>query len=408
MPAFQYQAIDARGREKQGVIEGDNARHVRAQLRDMALVPTSVTPVREGKTTEAQSRPASRFFKKGIKPNDLCLLTRQLASLVQSGLPLEQCLRAVAEQNDKRHIKSMMMEVRSGVLEGHSLAISFGSFPHVFSDLFRSTVAAGEHAGHLDVVLERLADYVEERNRMRQKIRLALLYPSILTVLSFLIVTGLLAYVVPSVTKVFSDTGQSLPWLTSVLIATSDWVRSYGLFVLIVVVAGVVMFRLALKQESFRYRFHQLLMRVPFFAKIIKGLDTSRFARTLSILKASGVPLLEALKIASEVVNNLAIKRSVVLAANRVREGTSLNIALKDSGYFPPMAVHMIASGEKSGDLESMLERVANNQDQEFEQLMSTLLGLVGPLMVVMMGGIVLVIVLAVLLPIFEINQLVN
>ncbi len=403
MAAFEYKALDAEGREKKGVLEGDNARQVRQQLREKDWLPVSVEAVLDKK------KPAETGFRvrRGIKAAELSLLTRQFASLVQSGMPLENCLNAVAEQSEKPKIRSLLMEVRSGVLEGHSLANSLSKYPEVFSGLYRSTVAAGEQSGHLDTVLERLAEYTEQRQSMREKVQLALLYPSILTLVSVLIVAGLLTYVVPTVVKVFSDTGQRLPWMTEWLIAMSDFVRHYGLYALILIFAAFIIAKVLLKQPDARMAFDGFLLKLPLFAKVIRGVDTSRFCRTLSILKGSGVPLLDALKISTEVMTNQAIKESVKDATTRVREGTSLHLSLKETGRFPPLAIHMIASGEAGGDLEAMLHRVAESQDREFERLVATLLGLIGPLLVVLMGGVVLFIVLAILLPIFELNQLV-
>ncbi|MBI4356780.1 MAG: type II secretion system inner membrane protein GspF [Gammaproteobacteria bacterium] len=404
MPAFEYVALDLRGHEKKGIIEGDTARQVRHILREKNWTPISVKSV-SSKTAEGKS---TGFFKKSVSISDLMLFTRQLSTLVQASLPLEKALQAVADQTEKAHVQSMLMEVRSGVLEGNTLANSLAGYPHVFSHLYRSTVSAGEHAGHLDIVLERLADYTEARQGMAQKIQLALLYPIIITVLSVLIVTGLLAYVVPSVTQVFQETGQKLPALTVALISLSDFVRNYGLYFLGGIVAILVGFRMAMRGEKFRYAFHQKLLQLPLLGKVIRGTETARFARTLSILNASGVPLLEALRISGEVLNSLPIRKAVAEATKRVSEGTSLKTALETGGHFPPMALHMIASGEASGELEAMLDRVAHNQEREFENLMSGLLGLIAPVMVVIMGGVVLLIVLAILLPIFELNEMVG
>lgn len=403
MPAFEYKALDAAGEEQKGTLEGDSDKQVRSLLREKGLLPLSVIPV-----LNKASKSKLTLFKSRVSPADLTLLTRQLATLVAAGLPLENALRAVAEQSEKSPTKSLMMEVRSGILEGHSLAESFRRFPQVFNDLYRATVAAGEQSGHLDLVLERLAYYTERRQYLRQKIQLALLYPAILTILSLLIVAGLLGYVVPSVIEVFHNTGQKLPLLTRLLIAMSDFVRVLGLPIFAACALGIFIFMRALKQVRFREQFHRFLLQVPFTAKVIKGIETARFSRTLSILNASGVPLLEALHITGDVISNLMIRYAVVKIAEHVREGTSLQSAMRESGYFPPMAVHMIASGETSGELGSMLDRVADNQDRDFENLVSVGLGLIGPLLVVMMGGIVLFIVLAILLPIFELNQLVT
>lgn len=403
MPAFEYVALDVRGHEKKGVIEGDNAKQIRHQLREKKWIPVEVKPIGAGGAAGA----SSSLSKTSISISDLTLMTRQLATLVQSSLPLEQALSAVADQTEKDNVKKTIMEVRSRVLEGNTLAVSMSSYPKIFDNLFCSTVAAGEHAGHLDVVLERLADYTEKRHAMKQSIKMALLYPAIITILSLLIVSGLLAYVVPSVVKVFTDTGQQLPALTIAMISASDWVRDYGLYALGAFFALYFGFKKLLTNENNLYKWHTFLLKLP-IAKVIKSTETARFARTLSILNSSGVPLLEALKISVEVMNSLPIKNAVGDATKKVSEGTSLKIALDQTGYFPPMAIHMIASGEASGELEQMLNRVADQQESDFQNLVTAVLGMMGPLMVVVMGGMVLLIVLAILLPIFELNELVS
>jgi len=403
MPAFEYTALDPRGRERKGVLEGDAARQVRQQLREQGLTPLSVEAVR---TREARRRKV--FFKRGISPTDLALITRQWATLVRSGLPVDEALGTVSKQTEKARLKGMMAAVRSRVLEGHSLAVALGDFPHVFSDLFRATVAAGEQSGHLDVVLERLADYTEARQQLSQKLMLALIYPTLLTVVAIAVVILLLTFVVPQVVQVFDNIGQQLPPLTRGLIASSEFLQAYGLAIFLLLVVLGVGFAYLMRIPSFKRGFHRVLLRTPLISRLVRGMDTARFARTFSILVASGVPVLEGMRISASVMSNMPMREAVEDAARRVREGTGIHAALESCGYFPPMTVHLIASGESSGKLEEMLERAASGQEREMETLISGLMGLFEPLLILSMGGIVLVIVLAILLPIFDLNQLVQ
>ncbi|MEW6353109.1 MAG: type II secretion system inner membrane protein GspF [Pseudomonadota bacterium] len=406
MGAFEFTALDNTGRNRKGVLEGDSPRQIRGQLRDKGWTPLSVEEVRK---REARAGGGLQFsFRRGVSATDLALLTRQLATLVRAGLPIEESLGAVSQQTERPRLKSMLLAVRARVLEGHSLATALGDFPAVFPDLYRATVAAGEQSGYLDVVLERLADYTESRQQLRQKVTLALIYPTMLTAVAILVVTALLAYVVPQVVQVFENIGQQLPLLTRVLIALSDFIRTYGLLVLFALVILGVVFAFMMRREGPRYRFHQLLLRLPLISRLIRGLNAARFARTFSILTASSVPVLEGLRISAQVLSNLPMRAAVQEAAGRVREGASLNAALQRSGYFPPMTIHLIASGESSGNLESMLERAAQTQEREMETLMAALVGLFEPFLILTMAGIVLFIVVAILLPIFDLNQLVK
>ena len=406
MGAFEYTALDAGGREKKGVLEGDTARQVRQQLREKSWIPLAVEEVVQ---REARAgKPGITLLKRGISATELALITRQLATLVRAGLPLEECLRAVSQQAEKPRLKSMLMAVRSRVMEGHSLASGLSDFPHAFPELYQTTVQAGEESGHLERVLERLADYTESRQRMRQKIQLAVFYPALLTLVAIVVVGGLMTFVVPQVVQVFENIGQQLPPLTRYMIATSDFLRAYGLLLIVLIVLLVVGFNYLLRNDQSRYRFHQLLLRVPLIARLERGLNTGRFARTFSILTASGVPVLEALRISAQVISNLPMRRAVEEATARVREGAGIAAALEKSGYFPPMTTQLVASGEASGKLEQMLERAADNQDSEIETLIAALLGLFEPLLILFMGSVVLVIVLAILLPIFDLNQLVQ
>lgn len=404
MPAFEFTALDVNGREQKGLLEGDSPRQVRQQLRERQWTPLTVQEV-----AEREAKAARRFsLRRGVAAGDLALLTRQLATLVRSGLPLEESVRAVSQQTEKARLKSMLLGVRSRVMEGHTLAAGFAEYPHVFPELYRATVAAGEQSGHLDVVLERLADYTESRQQLRQKIQLALFYPALLTLLAISVAVLLLTYVVPQVVEVFQNIGQELPWLTRALIALSDFMREYGLVLLVLLGLAVAGFAWLLRKPGPKRSWHRLLLRLPLVARLVRGLNTARFSRTFSILLASGVPVLEALRISAEVLDNLVMRDAVEEAASKVREGSSIYSALDKSRCFPPLTLHLIASGETSGRLEDMLERAAVSQEREIEVLVATLLGLFEPILIIVMGGLVLVIVLAILLPIFDLNQLVR
>ena len=404
MGAYEYTALDDKGKEKKGVLEGDTPRQVRQSLREQGWMPLSVEEVRQ--TEKRKQRQISMF--RGVSASDLSLITRQIATLARSGLPVEEALRAVSQQTEKSRLKSMMMGVRSKVMEGHTLATALSDFPHVFNELYRSTVEAGEHSGHLSVVLERLADYTEAREQMQQKMMLALLYPVLVTVVAIAVVTILMAFVVPKVVKMFEHTGEALPLLTQMLIVASDFISNFGIYVAMASVAAFFVFVYLLRYEAIKYQVHRILLNTPMVAKLVRGLDTGRFSRTFSILSASGVPVLDAMRISGQVMTNLPMRAAVNEAAQRVKEGSNIAFSLENSRYFPPMTLHLIASGEASGNLEEMLERAAVNQEREIESYIATLVGLFEPMMLLFMGGAVLVIVLAIMMPILDMNTLVR
>ncbi len=404
MGAFEYVAMDESGKQSKGLLEGDTPKHVRQLLRDRNLFPVSVTEVAQ---KEAR-RQRSFSLRKGMSSAELALITRQLASLSQSGLPLEEALLAVAQQNDQPRTKSILLGVRSKVMEGHALADGLSEFPQAFPELYRATVAAGEQSGHLDVVLERLADYTEARQELRQRITNALVYPIALVVMAVGIISFMLATVVPKIVTVFENTAAELPPLTSGLIATSDFLRDH--WGLLIIGLGLAAYGAwwVLQQETPRRRFHAVLLRLPIIGRLTRGVNTARFTRTLSILAGSGVPILEALKISAEVVENLPMRDAIIEATLRVREGASISKSLAASKLFPPMMIHLVSSGEAGGRLEEMLTRAATGQEREVDGLIAALLGILQPLLIVIMGAIVLTIVLAILLPIFEINNLIR
>lgn len=409
MAAFEYVALDVRGKEKKGVLEADTARLARSQLRQQDLTPLQVdeTTVRSKSNGKAGSK-STPTYRGGIKTNDLALFTRQVATLSGAGTPLEEALSAVSRQTEKPKIQSLILSVRSKVLEGHTFASALKDYPKVFPEIYQSTVAAGEQSGHLDAVLERLADYTEDRQAANATVKKALIYPSMLVFASILIVSFLLAYVVPQVVSVFEGMNQELPSLTVALLATSAFVREWGLLLAVVIIGLFVAFRYAMRGEAFKTRIHALLLKVPVLKRLIRSHNTAQFARTLSILSASGVPVLEALDISSQVITNRPMRAAVDTAASQVREGSTMGYALEKTGYFPPMMLHLVASGEASGELDSMLAKAATHQERELNSAMSIFLGLFEPVVILIMGGVVLSIVLGILLPIFEMNQLVN
>ncbi len=404
MGAFEYVALDPKGKESKGLIEGDTPKHVRQILRDRHLLPVLVTEVAQ----KEAKRQSTFSLRSGMSPSELALITRQLASLSQSGLPLEEALLAVAQQNDQPRSKSILLGVRSRVMEGHTLADGLGEFPQAFPDLYRATVAAGEQSGHLDVVLERLADYTEARQELRQRITNALVYPIALVSMAVAIIGFMLATVVPRIVTVFENASGELPALTRWLIATSDFLRDHWLMLIIGVSALIYGLWRLLQEDGPKRSYHRFLLRMPITGRLTRGINTARFTRTLSILAGSGVPILDALNIAAEVIVNLPMRDAVSEATLRVREGASISQSLAVSKLFPPMMIHLIASGETGGRLEEMLSRTADYQEREVDGLIATLLGILQPLLIVLMGAVVMTIVLAILLPIFEINNLIR
>ncbi|EZQ12382.1 MULTISPECIES: type II secretion system inner membrane protein GspF [unclassified Acinetobacter] len=401
MPAYQYTAIDASGKQQKGVLEGDSARQIRQQLRDKQWIPVQVDAVEQ-----KDKHRTGGFFQKKFTAYDLALMTRQLSVLVAAGIPLEEALRAVAKQSEKAHVQNLMLSVRSKVLEGHSLAQGMqqsGRFP----ELYIATIAAGERSGHLDLILDQLADYTENRFAMQKKIQGAMIYPIILMLMSFGIVMGLMTYVVPDIVKTFDQSKDALPWITVALMKASDFIRQAWPFVLVASALGFFLLVRFLRTAAGHYAFDRLTLKLPLFGKLSRGINAARFSSTLSILTQSGVPLVDALKIGAAVSSNWVIRDAVNVAAEKVTEGGNLATQLERCGYFPPMMVQMIKSGEASGELDRMLERASTMQDREVTTLISTLLALLEPLMLVLMAAIVLVIVIAVMLPIVNMNNMI-
>ncbi len=404
MAAFSYAALDTSGKEQRGVLEADSSRQVRQMLRDRGLAPLRIEAA-----VKAQSTQRGLRFSSGpsLGVAELALITRQLATLLQAAMPLEEALGAVSKQSEKPKVNKLLSSVRSKVMEGHSLASSMAEFPGAFPTLYRATISAGEHSGHLDLVLGKLADYSENAHASRQKVMLALLYPSLLLLVAIGIVSGLMAFVVPKVVDVITGQGAELPLLTRALIALSYFITHWGLLALVGVGLAIAGWRYLLRNETFRLNVHRRILRLPLIGRLARGSNSARFASTLSILTSSGVPLVDALSIAAAVLSNRWLQQAVVAATQQVKEGSSLYRSLDACGYFPPMMIHMIASGEASGELGNMLERVAQSQQREFDTIVATMLGIFEPVMLLVMGGAVLLIVIAILEPIFSLNQLV-
>ena len=408
MAAFEYTALDAAGRQKKGVVEGDSARQVRQTLRDRDLSPLQVTVAGRQENGAAEA-PTGRFaFGRSLSPLELALFTRQLSTLIAAGLPVEESLHAIARQSDKRRYSTLVMNVRARVLEGHSLAVALREYPGVFTPMYRSTVAAGEQSGYLHAVLDNLAEHTEQRFESVRNVQMALFYPAILFVVSVIVIAGLMIYVVPDVVDAFADTGKELPLLTTLLIDVSDFLQRFWWLLLVAGLGLALAIRSLLRNAEVRLRWDRRKLVLPLAGRYARGSNASRYAATLAILTSSGVPLVDAMRIAMETVTNTWLKQRLAEAVQRVSEGTTLHAALETAGYFPPMFLHMIASGEASGELDAMLKKVANYQQQELTRQVTTIVQLLQPLMLLFMAGMVLTIVLAVLVPILGMNQLIQ
>jgi len=401
MEAFQYQALDENGRTMTGVMQADTARLARMQLRAQGLLPSLITQV------DARER-AGKSWARGLSSSELSLLTRQMATLLDSSLTIEQTLNALIEESSEPLTREVLIGVKTEVTSGLSLSAALGTYEKSFPDFYCALVHGGEESGALPMVLQHLADYLDARQALQQKTSLALLYPILVTVVAIMIITGLLVYVVPQVVQVFQQSHQKLPLMTRGLIAVSDFLRGYGLYLLAIIVGGTIAANITLRRATVRRQFDSFLLDLPWLGTLIRGINTSRFASALAILVGGGVPLLSALASGARVMTNVVMKEAVERAMERVREGTSLARALGETKVFPPLLIHMVASGEVSGKLEQMLNRSAHLETQALERRLAVFLTLLEPAMILFMGGVVLMIVLAVLMPIITMNQLVH
>ncbi len=403
MAAFEYVAFDEKGSRKKGLIEADTAKQARQQLRGLGLSPVEVDEV----TSKQQSK-GSKIRRDKISVAAISLITRQLSTLISAGQPVESALYAVSQQTTKTQAKKVLLSVRARVLEGYALSEALREFPRVFDAMYCASVHAGEQSGLLDLVMERLADFMESRQSLQQKTKLALIYPILLTVVSLLLVSGLLTFVVPQIIQVFEGFDQELPILTQWLIIISDFFKEHGLQLILSIILISIGYGQLLKLNWMRKLRDTLLLKLPMISYLVKLSNTSRFTRTMSILVSSGVPALDAMHISTEVVTNSLIQKSVLSAAESVREGGSIYESLAKTGYFSPLVLQLVSNGESSGKLGEMLERSAKAEESEFEGVTALFLGIFEPAMILVMGVVVLVIVLAILLPIFDMNDLIQ
>ncbi len=399
MGAYQYQALKKSGRTFKGVIEADSERHARQLVREQGMIPVQVHTVKKRNLMKRRDK---------VSTADLSLFTRQLATLLAAGIPIEESLRGVADQSEKNNVRQLMIGVRSKVMEGYALAQAMADYPQAFPELYRATVSAGEQTGKLDLVLEKLADYSENQQHTRQKVQQALIYPSLMIVVSTGIISFLLAFVVPKIIEVFTSSGQSLPQMTLVLLNISSFMKSYGLYLFIVIVLLIVGFRRSLKNPRIKLKWHQFILTLPVASYLVKSVNVARYIHTFGILFSAGVNVLETMRVSASLVSNQVMRNAFDVAATKVREGTAISRALKNTRYLSPMATHLIASGEKSGQLAAMMERAAIHMDKEVQRMVDTALTLLEPLVILFMGAVVLFIVLATLLPIFSMEQLVT
>ena len=403
MPAYEYTAVKKDGSEMNGSIEGDNERHIRVILRERGLHPISIVRV---KNTQNYTKNIT-FNRKKFNTTELALFTRQFATLIESGIPLTDALISIENQQKKRYQKNIILDVHSKIMEGYSLSDSFAEFPDSFPGIYIKTLAAGENSGNLGLVLKRLADYIESKNKLQQSIKNALIYPSALIITSILVISFMLVYVVPKVIYIFENFDQDLPIITQAVIVISEFIRDQFIVIALLVLALIAGANIMLQKKEVKMRCHNLLLNIPIFGKLIMNSNSARYMQTLSTLSASGVPILDALKISAEVIINVPMRNTAIETVTRVSEGESISKSLSSKNLFPSMMIYMIASGEKSVKLEEMLDKATENQEEEFKNTIESLLGILQPLTVVIMAIIVLLIVLAILLPIFEINNLI-
>ncbi|MDP3269236.1 MAG: GspF family T2SS innner membrane protein variant LspF [Legionella sp.] len=398
MGAYQYQALKKSGSTSKGVIEADSERHARQLLREKGLIPTQIQPLTQQRFVSARSK---------ISAADLALLTRQLATLLAAGIPVEESLRGVSEQTEKDKVRELIIGIRAKVLEGYGLAQAMAQYPNAFPELYRATVGSGEQTGRLDLVLEKLADYTENQQQTKQKVQQALIYPLLMIIVSTAIISFLLTFVVPKIIEVFTSSGQTLPGMTQILITFSEYIKSYGLYTVLGIFLAIIGFKKSLDNIKIKTGWHRIILKLPIVSYLVKTINVARYIHTFGILFAAGVSVLETMRVSASLVTNVVMRQAFDTATLRVREGSGISEALKETGYISPMAIHLIASGEKSGQLSNMMERAANHLDNEVKRLIDTSLTLLEPLVILFMGAVVLFIVLATLLPIFSMEQLV-
>ncbi len=405
MAVFEYKGLNLQGKNAVGVIDADNPRQARSKLRQSGIFPTEIMSAKA--VAEVQAREAFSFQQR-ISLSDTALATRQMSTLLAAGLSIMEGLSALIDQTENKAAKKVWVNVREGVKEGGAFADALARHPKVFSILYCQMVRAGEASGALDQILLRLADYLENQVRLRGKIFSMMTYPILMMLVSTLILLFLIAYVVPKVTSIFDDLNHALPLPTVILLSISDFVQSYGWIVFILIAIGVLFLKRHIATPEGREKYDAISLKLPLIGRVVKMIAISRFTKTLATLLASGVQLLKALEIVQEVVGNKVLEATIHEARGNIREGESIADPLKRSGLFPPLVTHMISIGEKSGELETMLQKVSEAYDNEVENVVTSMTSLLGPVMILGMGFAILFIVLAILLPIFEVSQMVG
>lgn len=411
MAAYSYKALTEEGKTVKGILEGDSERHIRTQLRAKKLKPLEVVSA-NGDTAAAASADSGSFtasFRRRatkLSTRDLSLITRQLASLVKSGLPLDEALHATAKQSQKANVKRVVLQVRTKVLEGFSLAQALGENPVAFNDMYRALVRAGEGSGYLSPVLERLADYTQTSQQLQQRIKMAMIYPIVMLVVSLAVIVALMVLVVPKLVKIFEQGKRELPALTEGMIATSSFLMNYGIYLFFALIGVYFLIKRLMRDPKRLRAWHVVQLKLPVIGELVKQINSARFAATLSLLSASGVPLLQALNISGQVMTNKILQEACDTVAASVREGMSLSRAMENTGHFPPLLVQLVASGETNGTLPQQLDNASKDQERELEMMLGVAMGLLEPATIIFMGGAVCVIVLAILTPIFEMTKL--
>lgn len=402
MAAYEYQAIDLDGKTQKGLIEADTAKQARQQLRGMSLMPVEIDEV-----SNKESKSSNKHKRDRINVSTLSLITRQLATLISAGQPVESAYHAVSRQTPKPQAKRVLLAVRARVLEGYPLSEALKEYPRIFDSMYCASVHAGEQSGLLDVVMERLADHMETRQDLQRRTSQALIYPILLTVVALALVAALLTFVVPQIVQVFEGFDQELPVVTIWLIAVSDFFKAYGIQLIALATVAVIVYKQLLKVPAFKRQRDWFFLHIPWVSYLVRLANTARFTRTMSILVSSGVTALDSMHISTEVINNETIKTAVLKAADRVREGEHISVSLENTGYFSPLVLQLIQNGEASGKLGEMLERSARAEENEFAGITALFIGLFEPAMILLMGVVVLFIVVAILIPIFDMNELV-
>ena len=404
MNAFEYLSLDAEGKNKSGILQAETEKQVRQQLRDQNLIPVKIQKV----DAQEIAGEIGKKYNTTLRNGELPIIIRQLSTLLKAGLPLDEALSTTIEQSDHKNSKKVLMTCRAKLMEGHSLAFAMGLFPKAFDELITTSVEAGEQSGNLDEVLLRLAEYLEQRQDMSNQSWMALLYPLILIITSIAIVSGLMVYIVPKVIQVFENNHAELPLITRALVSLSDWIRHYGIYFLMAFIIALIAFIAGLQNAEFKYKWHRFLLKMPLLGSFLRVAQSAKFTRTLGILTKSTVPIVQALSLSSKVVKNAVIKESIEKTAAQVREGSSLSQSLKANGYFPPMTIRLINSGEQSGILSEMLERAADTQERDVNHRLSSIISIMQPVAILIVGMMILLIVLAMLLPIFQMNTIVS